>query len=263
MSKNLIRLHEAVVLALINEPMRTANYEKIAGFISKRNLFTNRKGNVSLETQIMLRCTKSNGAYGKYFEDLGAGFIHLKDSDAYFPLKIMTALEMLLNFDTRFYAPNSKKLSVVKYSHNSKETMKISLNPENIVCIHSVEKSRKKLIYTIEKDPSKGENIVCYNFNNNSYNFEKLCSYLDPISGYLVQVSRSTIINVAYFKLISNHKLSCLLKSGKSNMPKVIEVSRKKSENSMLKNFILVKEAHTRRVLLQNTVLGYKNEALI
>lgn len=77
--KNLVTLHEAIILALISAPSRTASFEEIAAFIDQRNLYPNRKGNIPLATQVMLRSTKANGAYHHLFEAVGDNNIRLKD----------------------------------------------------------------------------------------------------------------------------------------------------------------------------------------
>ena len=77
--KNLLSLHEAIVIALINQPTRVASYEEIANFIEYRNLYPKREGNISLTTQVMLRSTKANGAYHHLFEQLENDTIKLKN----------------------------------------------------------------------------------------------------------------------------------------------------------------------------------------
>ncbi|MBA7525706.1 hypothetical protein ES705_17859 [subsurface metagenome] len=58
--KNLLSLHEAIVVALINMTNRQGSFEEIADFIETRNLFPERKGNISLAEQVKLRTTKSS-----------------------------------------------------------------------------------------------------------------------------------------------------------------------------------------------------------
>lgn len=77
--KNLLSLHEAIVLALISQPSRTASFEDIATFIEERNLYPERKGNIPLATQVMLRATKAKGAYHHLFEEIDDYTIRLKD----------------------------------------------------------------------------------------------------------------------------------------------------------------------------------------
>lgn len=77
--KNLLSLHEAIVIALVNQPDRKASFAEIAKFIEARNLYPERKGNVLLATQIMLRATKSDGAYHHLFEEIGKDSIRLRN----------------------------------------------------------------------------------------------------------------------------------------------------------------------------------------
>jgi hypothetical protein len=78
--KNLLSLHEAIVIALINTPERTATFDEIASFIENRQLYPNRKGNIALAIQVMLRSTKANGAYKHLFEQVGENCIQLKNN---------------------------------------------------------------------------------------------------------------------------------------------------------------------------------------
>lgn len=79
--KNLITLHEAIVLALINidKETFTATFDEIAAFIEKRGLFPERKGGVELSTQVMLRSTKAKGEYSYLFEQVGEQTIRLRN----------------------------------------------------------------------------------------------------------------------------------------------------------------------------------------
>ena len=65
--KNLLNLHEAIVLALVDNESRTASFDEIVEFIQKRNLFPERKGGISLAKQVMLRSTKSGNRYAYLF----------------------------------------------------------------------------------------------------------------------------------------------------------------------------------------------------
>ena len=78
--KNLLTLHEAMVVALINIDKKTftATFDQIANFIEARELFTERKGNITLTKQIMLRSTKAKGAYSYLFEQINENTIRLK-----------------------------------------------------------------------------------------------------------------------------------------------------------------------------------------
>ena|ERR1043165_971714 len=79
--KNLVSLHEAIAVALININKETfaATFEEVAAFIEKRGLFTERKDEVDLATQVMLRSTKAKGAYKYLFEQIDENTIQLKN----------------------------------------------------------------------------------------------------------------------------------------------------------------------------------------
>ena len=76
--KNLLSLHEAIAVALLNKPNREATFQEIASFIELRKLYPERKAGIPLPTQIMLRSTKSNGAYKHLFEEMSNGKIRLR-----------------------------------------------------------------------------------------------------------------------------------------------------------------------------------------
>jgi len=78
--KNTLTLHEAVVIALINinKENFSATFDEIATYIEKRNLYPERKGNVDLATQVMLRSTKSKGNYLYLFEQIADNKIRLR-----------------------------------------------------------------------------------------------------------------------------------------------------------------------------------------
>lgn len=77
--KNLLSLHEAIVIALINTPKRTATFQEIEDFIIERNLCPIRDGNVPLSEQVMLRSTKSTGRYHHLFEQINPTTIRLRN----------------------------------------------------------------------------------------------------------------------------------------------------------------------------------------
>jgi hypothetical protein len=77
--KNLLKLHEAIALALLDKPNREATFEEIALFIETRNLFPERKKGIPLATQVMLRSTKSSGNYSYLFEQINKDEVRLRN----------------------------------------------------------------------------------------------------------------------------------------------------------------------------------------
>lgn len=258
--KNLLSLHEAIVVALINKPGRSARLWEIAQYIEDRNLYPVRKGGISLEKQIMLRATKSKGAYHHLFEDMGFDYIRLRDQDIDFPLRFWNGLEALLEYDKKYFNPALKKLSVVRKNSQSKETIKLELSPANIVCIVSEEKSRRKNIYVLEKNSAGKDVINCYLFNSNEYNFESLAEYLDRTNKYLLVVSRNAIANVAFYELNEKHLLHFNRPGLKLNPPSPIKMSAKKEDDLRVKAFKIIQEVYKGKILLQKAAIGYKND---
>lgn len=76
--KNLLRLHEAVVVILLKEPNRTATFETIANKIDKRNLFPKRKKGITLAEQIKLRTSIASTKYKDLFQYTPPETISLK-----------------------------------------------------------------------------------------------------------------------------------------------------------------------------------------
>ena len=78
--KNLLTLHEAIAIALINLDKEnfTASFQEIADFIEERNLYPEREGNISLAEQVMLRSTKADGKYKYLFEEVDENTIRLR-----------------------------------------------------------------------------------------------------------------------------------------------------------------------------------------
>lgn len=252
--KNLLSLHEAIVVALINQPTRIASFQQIADFIEKRNLYIERKGNIPLATQVMLRSTKAKRVYRHLFDEVGAGFIRLRNNIG--PLEIWNLLEALLEHDRQFFNPDAKELNVVDTSFGTKQNVKINISPADIICICSANKSRVKKIYTKRNNTAGKVEVVYYQFNNNLYNFETLCQYLDSINHHLIVVSKSAIVNAGCYKLNRKRELNPIPSFSRFRIPSAITITSKEH----LENFRKVQEAYTRKILLQKVAIGYKNE---
>lgn len=76
--KNLLSLHEAIVVILLKQPNKTASFQIIADEIERRNLYPKRKGGIILAEQIKLRTSISSSKYKYLFELVGANSIKLR-----------------------------------------------------------------------------------------------------------------------------------------------------------------------------------------
>jgi len=79
--KNLLSLHESIVIALINinPKTRTETFQEVEDFIIERNFSPIRDGNIPLSEQIMLRSKKSSSRYLYLFEQLNETTIRLRN----------------------------------------------------------------------------------------------------------------------------------------------------------------------------------------
>lgn len=76
--KNLLTLHEAVAVALLTEPNKTATFQHIADKIQKQNLFPNRKGGITLAEQIKIRTFIASSKYKHLFDFKKPDILRLK-----------------------------------------------------------------------------------------------------------------------------------------------------------------------------------------
>jgi hypothetical protein len=253
--KNLLFLHEAIVIALINQPTRTASFDEIADFIEKRNLYLERKGNISLATQVMLRSTKSKGRYKHLFEEIGAGYIRLKDSYADFPLQLYSALQIILEPHKDFFEPSSKKINMVDPEWG--ENRKIEFNPKDVICIISKGTGRKKTIYAYQPGTHGDKSIKKF---TSQQTLEKLRHEIDPLSHYLITVSKDTVVNVGCFKLSTQKILiTTITDSVKREWPTFRFTTSKKAKEYQEK-FMLAQRYYADFTSLQKTMLGYKQD---
>ncbi len=75
---NLLKLHEAVAVVLLTKPNKTLTFEEIAEEIEKRNLFSERKGGITLAQQIKLRTSIASSKYKYLFEFTKPNLLTLK-----------------------------------------------------------------------------------------------------------------------------------------------------------------------------------------
>ncbi|TCC94181.1 hypothetical protein EZ428_05225 [Pedobacter frigiditerrae] len=61
--RNILTLHEAIAIVLLNMSDRKATFIEIANEIENRNFYPNRKGNISLAKQIKLRSAINSSPY--------------------------------------------------------------------------------------------------------------------------------------------------------------------------------------------------------
>jgi hypothetical protein len=78
-TKNLLKLHEAIAVVLLNKPDRTSTFDEIAEEINKRGLYFRKDENAVPDYQILQRATLSNGQYRHLFERVDQDKIKLRN----------------------------------------------------------------------------------------------------------------------------------------------------------------------------------------
>jgi len=76
---NVLKLHEAIIVVLINKSNRVATTEEIAKEINKRDLYKKKDLSEVEAGQIKLRTKLSNGAYHHLFEFIEPNIVKLKN----------------------------------------------------------------------------------------------------------------------------------------------------------------------------------------
>ncbi len=180
----------------------------------------------------------------------------LEKEEIAFPFRMYLALGEILDHNSEYQLQPPAEINVFD------EEFKIyrrdfKIIAKDIICINTVTK-RKKAIYVRYENEDDSISICKYIFNSNEYNFDTLCKFFDPLSHRLIRVSKTAIVNVAYFEMASDNYL--YLSTPRPELAKVekIKISRNKSEYDTFKNdFIKVKEGHRNHVLEQKRILGY------
>lgn len=252
---NLLSLHEAIVIALINQPNRTASFEEIAAFIVKRGLYSERKG-IPLAKQVMLRSTKSKGAYHHLFEEIGAGYIRLRDSYADFAIQLFDSLEAILNNHRSLY--QAKLVSIRMKDELLGYFRDVTFTAPDIICITTLKNSgEKKYIFVKERNLEGKEISAKYSVNRK---LDWLLEMLDPFSHYLAMVSDSAIVNVAYFQQKANKELKCILNFKEfDELPVFKFSSRSNTGGKNYSRFHLIQEAYLKRTSFEKSILEWQN----
>jgi hypothetical protein len=181
----------------------------------------------------------------------------LEREEISFPLRLYSALEGMFDHDHAYKLQPPAEMNVFDEEFKFFRR-KFPIMPEHVICIVSAEKKRKKIIYTTEENTDGTIAIKKYLFNNNEYNFDELCKLLDKLSHRLIRVSKSAIVNVAFYNIGTDNYLRLCIPNELLADVENIKISNKKSEYDTFKSdFIKVKDLYRRHVLTQNRIIGY------
>jgi hypothetical protein len=180
----------------------------------------------------------------------------LEKEEIAFPYRMYLALGELLDCNPEYQLLSPAEINVFDEEFNIyRRNFKIIA--KDIICINTVTK-RKKAIYVRYENEDGSISIRRYIFNSNEYNFDTLCRFIDPLAHRLIRISKTAIVNVAYFEIASDNYLYLTTSRPELSKVELIKISEKKSEYDTFKNdFINVKGRHRNRVLEQKRILGY------
>jgi hypothetical protein len=245
--KNLLSLQEAIVVALIHFPIRRAHFREILKIIKDRNFY-----NFNPQESFPPFCEELKLFYDEignddsyYFHDIGSGYIDLKDCYRDFASDLFTIYH-------DFFNPLSKEINVVDPLWG--ENRKLQVTPKNLVCITTNKEGRKKTIYNYEYD-EQGERVIKKYSTQQS--LESLKKKIDPLSHYLVIISKDSLVNVAYFK-IANHKSIITNIEDSINIEwESFQFSNSNKAKEYFATFQIVKKQYISYTSLQKNLLPY------
>lgn len=87
--------------------------------------------------------------------------------------------------------------------------------------------------------------------------FEKLCRLFDKTSNYLIRVSRSAIVNVAYYNLSKNFVQLTIDLPMLNDITTVKTSDNKTTYETFKSDFIKAKELYRRYILMQKRITAY------
>ena len=185
----------------------------------------------------------------------------LQDNNIDFALRSFMALEAILDHDPAYSIHQPQVINV--YDEEFDIFRAMTFVAKDIVCIQTSteNKGREKHIYVRIENTDGSIAYKRYKLNDNDLPFEKLCELFDNTSNYLIRVSKSAIVNVAYYNL-SEDFVHLTIESQNIDEIGTIKISDKKSKYETYKSdFIKAKEFYRRYILSQKRIIGYLNSS--
>lgn len=262
--KNLLSLHEAIVVALINEKGRMAAYEKLTAAIIERGLYISEDNYEGLLQKVKDISSSEEEPFVSLFEIPHPDFVRMKDDFGMFPIIMSDALDNILNAHSYFYNPFTPKLRV--FDEASEFPVEKAINPAKTICIATKKlpglkkprkSGRKKFIYYLDTDLRGNEVVNIYHINES---MDNLKMEIDKLNSYLAIISDNILVNVGYYTLSNSKELSCILDFDELKDVKTVWFSESKKAKDNFERFQTVQKFYEMRIWLQKAVLNYKNE---
>lgn len=258
MLKNLLTLHEAITVILINCNNKLASFQQLAANIIERNLYPAATSVENLEKDVRKIASDRNDL----FTLLGSEHIMIRDSEMMKGIELSNALEAIINHDYYFYHPLSVQWRVFDIALGS--YVKKEINPEHFVCVKTKKipdpkgglrsSGRKKYLFLREYDFKGNETIGEYELNEELRDIKKK---LDPFQDYLAFVSDSVLVNASFFILGKGRQVTCIADSHTFPILDSIKFSAGTKGKENIEMFEAIQKRYKSRRLLQKRILDY------
>jgi hypothetical protein len=193
----------------------------------------------------------------KIIRDQAKRIKELEDEEIAFPFRLYFALEDILDHDPIYQLVPPTELGV--YDFQFEIPRKRKFLAKDIICILSEDDSRRKTIYTLEENMDEKKEINKYSINK-AGDMETWARFFDKLAHRLIKVSKSAVVNVAYYQLATDNVLYLSKRLKNATHLTQVKISDKKSEyDTFKKDFLKVQQTYRNHILLQKKVLGYKN----
>lgn len=249
-----LSLQEAIQVLLLNEKNRKSHLVIIFSIIHARKLYTPSENSKLFCEELAAFYKELANEESLLYNNIGTGFIELKDTYSEYLLMLMEELNAILEYNQRLFQPVPKHVKVYDIKMDSRREVEFHSN--NIVCIitkkveDAAPKAKKtsgdtKYIYYKEVNLKKEEEIGVYTVDDS---LNSLLEKFDPQHRYLAKVSDKAIVNIAFFSLEKNNKLSTHLSFTELRKLPEISFSESSAGRHNKSSFKLIQRAYKDRI---------------
>lgn len=196
--------------------------------------------------------------FNKLHNEIGVLKANIKELESDlnpYGLPLFMALESILQDKRAFYEPGTATFKL----KDGKFSKEINVDPRDLICVYTPVKGRKKA-FVLREDVSTSsgkprEIYKLYELNNNELNYEEIKKMVDPLSCRFVQITKDTLVNVAYYHFDKKNELIFEKESGMRDVFLRFTVKMKNASEL----FSIVKMHWQENYSLQKRITDYMN----
>jgi len=250
------------VVALLDMNGNGGTFHEVAAYLTNRSLYKAGSSNEHIAEHIRkLVCEEEQPTANLLLANV-EGYVFLRTPARELGFTTFNAVELANEEVRSYFEPPPVLLNVFDINMNTQR--KASFYAQKIVCVLTRKlefkspKGRntsgvKKFIYVKESDAAGKESISIYNIN---ISLEKFQKKVDPLNHWLVNVSDSILVNVAYFKEGKDGQLVTELSYKEIKYLPVIRFSNSSKAKLFKSNFQLIRNHYEERFWLKKRLLG-------